>query len=452
MTTRLMMVADAGAPTGFEKVMRHVATHLHNTGKYDLTVRGIGYYPEEKKTLKYPFLVKETEGTYGDPIGISNFQTWIEEDKPEVIWCVQDLWNILGFCLGKPLETPMVAYFPVDTPNMSFGNAWGLGAITEAVSYTKFGAHETAAGIRTAINVLAGNRPEFTEEPLEWIQSSRNGRTFNGRMDRYARYQNPNAFNVVPHGLDKGEYEPRDKAACRRALKLPASAFLITYVATNQFRKRQDLALRGFAKHVAKHPESRLILHCAHDNGLGWDLIQLAHLYGIRDKIILTHQTLGQLSDSDLCSLYNAADVNINTSGGEGWGLPIFESAACGVPQIVPNWSATRELWKDHGVLLDIADYRIEPRMGINTAHAVVDTDDLANALNALASTPQLCEQWGTAAKKHAEAQPSWDLVGGAFDQIITNALSEPAAREYSLKQLQSLQEGEVKCEISGWL
>jgi glycosyltransferase involved in cell wall biosynthesis len=450
MTTKLLLVAEAGAPTGFEKVMRNVGTYLHNTGKYDITVRGLGF-ESRRSTIRYPFEVKPWGGDAHDPVGVQQFGRWAEEDKPEAVWVVHDLWNILGFCLHKDPELPMTAYFPVDTPNMNMGNAWGIGAVSEAVSYTNFGANETAAGVRMAVDILTSKRPEVANQGQEWVQSTRIGKEFYGRMDRYARYQNPKGFNIVPHGLDTTMFTPRDKRMCRRLLKLPEKGFLITYVATNQFRKRLDLALRAFALLLQTVPDAWLVLHCAHDYGNGWDLAQLAYLYGIRDRVIFTHQTIGELTDDDLCTLYSAADVNINTSGGEGWGLPIFESAACGVSQIVPEWSATRELWKGHGLLTKVSDYRIEPKLGINTAHAIISTQHLAQQLVELAQNDEVRQEWAAKALAHAKSQPGWNVIGDAFDQIITNSRYEPEPRSYSLTDLQKLRTGTVESEISKW-
>src|SRR3954464_1747592 len=101
MTTKLLLVGDAGKPTGFEKVLRHVCEHLHSTGRYDLVIRGVGYFDGDKHE-PYPCEVKATGGNPDYPVGVLNFADWVEEDKPDVVWTVQDLWNILGFCLGKP--------------------------------------------------------------------------------------------------------------------------------------------------------------------------------------------------------------------------------------------------------------------------------------------------------------------------------------------------------------
>ena len=46
-----------------------------------------------------------------------------------------------------------------------------------------------------------------------------------------------------------------------------------------------------------------------------------------------------------LNQIYNACDLGINTSMGEGWGLTAHEMAAAGKPQLGPAHSATLELF-----------------------------------------------------------------------------------------------------------
>jgi hypothetical protein len=59
-----------------------------------------------------------------------------------------------------------------------------------------------------------------------------------------------------------------------------------------------------------------------------------------------------KFSDEQLNFLYNACDVGINTTTGEGWGMPSFEHAATRAAQIVPHHTSLADLWK--GVLIPL--------------------------------------------------------------------------------------------------
>ena len=55
-------------------------------------------------------------------------------------------------------------------------------------------------------------------------------------------------------------------------------------------------------------------------------------------KVYLLH---GNMSDEELAGLYTDSSIDgyLSTSHGEGFGLPIFEACAYGLPVIAPNWS-----------------------------------------------------------------------------------------------------------------
>jgi glycosyltransferase involved in cell wall biosynthesis len=53
-----------------------------------------------------------------------------------------------------------------------------------------------------------------------------------------------------------------------------------------------------------------------------------------------------------LAEFYNCLDVHLITSRGEGFGIPILEAQACGIPVITGGWTACKELCFS-GQLLD---------------------------------------------------------------------------------------------------
>jgi glycosyltransferase involved in cell wall biosynthesis len=70
---------------------------------------------------------------------------------------------------------------------------------------------------------------------------------------------------------------------------------------------------------------------------------------GMRDRIVLP----GYVRQADLPALYNAATAFAFPSLYEGFGLPLIEAMACGVPALTSNVSATVEVAGDAALLVD---------------------------------------------------------------------------------------------------
>lgn len=450
---RVLMVADGAWPTGFERVARAVGTHLQATGKYEVVHRALGYGgPEQElRVPPYPYELKSADQMSEDPMGVTNMPIWIKEDRPDVVLMIQDLWNITNYMGYVPRELPTVGYFPVDTPNIKWSYAIGAASLTEAVTYTDFGAQETALGTRDLVDVVLTsyeNQGADMSQKAAWMTLPNNQMELHVRVDRMAARQNKNGFSTIPHGIDHDMFYPLDKAECRRMWNFPADAFIVLNVNTNQFRKRQDIAIRAFAQMAAAVPNALLVLHCmGGKDRAGWDLAQLARMYGVQDKVICTHWAYPELTDEQLLMLYNTADVHINTGGGEGWGLTSVEAGLCGVPQFVPDWSATREIWKDHGVLLPVSDYRFEPRY-INTAHAMVDVHGMADLLVRYANDPQALRQVGERCRQRALQMPTWDEVGAMFAQRIERALADDSAVPMRLNEIRDCRRDQLQSEL----
>lgn len=449
---RLLIIGDQGVNTGFERVVRGITQHLYELGEYDITVRGLSFFDQAHSVREYPWLVKPWGGQKDDPCGVTNFTSWIKEDKPDVILIVQDLWNVTNYLSYKPREIPAVVYFPVDTPNLKPMFCVGLAAASEVVTYTHFGAQEAASGMRRMADMIFRTRvdEEFDTIPLVWSALPKGPMELHLRWDRFARFQNLKSWNIVPHGLEAGVFEKRDKVAAREFIGIPQDAFVVLNVNTNQFRKRLDLTLRAFKLLVDKVPEAFMVFHCAGGDEDGWDILDLAEYLGIpSDRIACVHYAVPKLTDDQLCWLYNCADVQINTAGGEGWGLTSFEGAACGVPQMVPNWSATRELWGSNAIQLKVDNYRVYERQ-LNTCHAEIDVVDAAKALIMFARNPDIRTTYSERALKVVADQKSWDEVGAAFHKIIQNALKEPEAKTVTKLEIIAGRDPDVKSELAG--
>jgi glycosyltransferase involved in cell wall biosynthesis len=129
--------------------------------------------------------------------------------------------------------------------------------------------------------------------------------------------------------------------------------------------------------------------------------------------------TAGALSDADLNRLYNACAVGLNTSAGEGFGLVSFEHAAAGVPQVVPDHAALRELWGDAaelaGPVTPIATTHTPLRMG------EVAIEGVAAALARLLDDPV---HYRAAARRGLERVRRPDLAWARVAHVLQPRLS----------------------------
>ena len=161
----------------------------------------------------------------------------------------------------------------------------------------------------------------------------------------------------VPHGVDTGVFRPRPdlRESARDALSIPHDAFLVGMVAANKGnpsfpRKGFPQAFDAFASFAKKHKDAYLYVHTqAQPGGIdGIDLITLSRAVGCPETRVAFPPDhawhLGIMDQKFVANLYAAFDVLLNPSMGEGFGIPILEAQACGVPVIASDHSAMSEL------------------------------------------------------------------------------------------------------------
>lgn len=434
---KVTMIADGGWPTGFEQVARGIGSALVATGDFEVVHRAIGYDGEKLLVPEYPYKILPV-GSVEDPLGLETIADTIAEDAPDVLLIIQDIWNQSMYLSRLPDSLPTVGYYPVDAPNIKWDYAMAICTLTEAVTYTEFGATQSALAVRHLTDIVVGSHERAGQDvdaPVMGVTLPRPGGHLYLKSHKMRALQEPSNYTVIPHGVTAERMYPMDKKEARKAYGLPEDAFIVMNVGTNQFRKRLDLTVRAFADFAKDKEDAVLVIHCmGGDRGEGWDIPQLGQLYGIQDKLVGIHWARPFLTDDQLRVLYNCADVHINTSGGEGWGLTTVESALCGVAQLVPDWSATREIWGNHGMLLPVSDYRFEPR-GLNTAHAIVDAKQAANRLDYLYHNKEALSGLAVNCLERALELPSWQEVGDRFAEVLKRAVAvhkEPVPTSFS--------------------
>ena len=143
---------------------------------------------------------------------------------------------------------------------------------------------------------------------------------------------------------------PETIASVRARYNLPEH--FILYVGTIEPRKNLTALLEAFHHLLATH-DLRLVIV----GKKGWlyegFFLRLREL-GLEDRVIFT----GYVPDEDLPAIYSAAELFVFPSLYEGFGLPVLEAMACGVPVICSNTSSLPEVAGDAALLVDPTDVR----------------------------------------------------------------------------------------------
>lgn len=174
-------------------------------------------------------------------------------------------------------------------------------------------------------------------------------------MSRFAEYQmrrlGCDPF-YVPHATDCETFTPIDRKEARRKWGVNDDTFYVAMNAANKgfpSRKSIDRALKAWGKFIQKYPKSRLHLHThvGSEQG-GVDIRKAADFYAIPDENLVVAEPAplrdGLYSHKMLNDLYNAADVLLAPSTGEGFGIPVIEAQSAGCPVIVSDFTAQAEL------------------------------------------------------------------------------------------------------------
>jgi glycosyltransferase involved in cell wall biosynthesis len=302
---KVIVVGDAVVSTGFARCTHAACDALHVAG-HEVSVIGINYHgdPTDYPYTIYPAIQPYDNGR--DAFGCSRLPLLIDRIKPDVCLILQDGWNIASyfsvldsyFVDVPELIPPIVGWIAVDSKNQL---AKPLNRLAHVMVWTQFGADELRAG------------------------------GYNGTTA------------IVPLGVDHDIFYPRNKVQSRKQIGVPDDAFIVGVVARNQHRKRHDLALEILHRWVTTYdvPDAKLLMHIAPTGDVGCNIRALIHYYNLQGRVLLSEPHIGKGVDTDqLPFLYSACDVMLSTAQAEGFGLPILEAAACGVPAVLPDFAA----------------------------------------------------------------------------------------------------------------
>jgi glycosyltransferase involved in cell wall biosynthesis len=225
----------------------------------------------------------------------------------------------------------------------------------------------------------------------------------------------PERVALVPLGVDPERFRP---GAVPLDLGDAAPGFRFLFVGGLIWRKGIDLLLEAYARAFRREDDVTLVLK---DFGARGPYAR----HEARDRVRALQADpraprilhLGEaLPEEAMPRLYAACDALVHPYRGEGYGLPIAEAMACGLPAIVPDRGAARDFCGPQTAILVPAREVTMPGgeiggMPLAGRASVVEVEvaDLVAAMRRAVEAPAQAAAIGAAASREIRAEHTWD-------------------------------------------
>lgn len=223
---------------------------------------------------------------------------------------------------------------------------------------------------------------------------------------------------VLYHGIDFKEYSRESEVEYKQ------DKFTFGFVGRNDVRKGMQFLMKAVSD-VKEIPREKfqLSMCCPPiDYGLGTDLRATAETSSKLGRDVTKEDPIAELNiqwcplasmglvfpENSMPSRYRSFDAHIFPSGGESFGLPVLEAAACGIPQILTSLPVFTEIVGHDGALfVPSSNLWIQPWGDLHFPHP----KDLAKAMEELYLNPDKAKKLAERAYETAryKKQMTWD-------------------------------------------
>jgi glycosyltransferase involved in cell wall biosynthesis len=422
---RVLFVSEASyLNTGYATYSREVLKRLHSSNKYEVAEFSIYGGIEDKRRSSIPWKNypnmpdpqnEEQNKVYGSD-SMNQFGKWRFERvcidfKPDVVLTIRDWW-MDAFIQHSPLRK----YFKwiwMPTVDASPQNEEWIDSFSDAdtvLTYSDW-----------AVDVLKSQSDQM------------------------------NVKCAAPPSASEDFFQIPNKSAHKERMGIDPSWKIIGTVMRNQRRKLFPELFEAFGKYLKKTGKTDVYLYCHTsypDNG--WDLPKYLFENEISSRVLFTYvcEACGATSPSkfsdtakpcDKCgqfaakmsnvssgvdtktlgAIYNLFDIYIQPANSEGFGLPIVEAAACGVPVLATDYSAMEsEVRKLSGYPIRLRTKHVEMETGCD--RALPDTDHIVELFEKLLDKPEpLRLTEGKRARDAFEKNYGWDKTAKIWAECI---------------------------------
>jgi len=174
-----------------------------------------------------------------------------------------------------------------------------------------------------------------------------------GRKVAQANGCDVDKIEVVPEGVDGNIFHPYLNVK-------PSQTFRFLFIGKSELRKSIQETITAFAEEFDNDPAVELVIKSDFFRNPTEKYQELqkiiVDLKCTNIRLIWGHQSL-----AGMANLYRQADAFVFPTKAEGWGLPLIEAAASGLPLITTFYSGQTEFLKDIKSSCVFVPYKLEP-------------------------------------------------------------------------------------------
>lgn len=240
-------------------------------------------------------------------------------------------------------------------------------------------------------------------------------------------------IEVVPHGVRADVFHPRAEPLAEVvAFKRGRRALL--FVGGLVWRKGIDVLLRELAEHWRRDQPICLVVKSvgAATSYAGYELGELVRRFAGNPRAVETLCIERDLTPQEMAGLYRACDLLVHPYRGEGFGMPVLEARACGLPVLVTKGGSTDDFVDDTTCVAIPADRRPVELPGPTEGRPwVLEPDQQAFTLLFREVLLHL-DAMGEVAREQAVEVPrrwSWEAAAAALERIAFGAQGSARAR-----------------------